>query len=113
MHNEAHTALVRAALESLAMNGYTAWPTNTGAYKTEHGSFIKYGKKGGGDITGILPVQIELKTFGRYFEAEAKTGTGQQSKNQKLHQEFVVERNGGVYILFRSTDELLERLRQL
>lgn len=113
MHNEAHTALVRDALEQLAINGYTAWKSGAGGYETETGAFIKYGKKGGGDITIILPLRIGLRTFGLHVEAEAKTGKAVQRKNQKLHQKFVVERNGGVYILFRSTNELLERLKQI
>lgn len=106
MYNEAHTALVRAALEELAVQGYTAWAQNTGAFKTASGGFVKFGKVGGGDIMGILP------PHGRHFEAEAKTGSGKQSKNQKLHQEFVVERNGGIYILFRSVDELMSELKR-
>jgi hypothetical protein len=104
-HNEAHNALVRDALQELALAGYTCWPTNTGAFKTDHGTFIKYGKKGGGDITGILA------PHGRYFEAEAKTGAGRQSEAQINHQKYVVERNGGLYILFRSVPELLAALR--
>lgn len=89
----------------LAINGFTAWKTGTGAYATETGAFIKYGKKGGGDITGILA------PHGRHFEAEAKTGNAVQRKNQKDHQKFCVERNGGLYILFRSVEQLLADLK--
>lgn len=106
-HNEAHNALVRAALQELALNGYTAWESESGVwFEPGTGRPHKFGKKGGGDITGILP------PHGRHFEAEAKTGTGRQSDNQKKHQEFVVERNGGLYILFRSVPELLQKLRE-
>lgn len=100
----AHTALVNAAIEALALRGYTAWKTAAGAMRNEDGYFMKYGKKGAGDITGILPPN------GRHFEAEAKTGGGAQNKNQKLHQQFVVERNGGLYILFHTLDELFSGL---
>lgn len=106
-HNEAHNALVRMALQQLAVNGYTAWPQQTGVWFTEEGRPVRYGKKGGGDIV------IILAPHGKYCEAEAKTGTGRQSENQKKHQEYAVERNGGIYILFRSVDELLNRLQEI
>ncbi len=103
-HNEAHTILVREALQELALQGYTAWPVNTGATKTDSGGFIKFGKTGAADISCILPIQFMGKIFGVHCEFEAKTGSAVQRKNQKLHQKFVVERNGGIYIVFRATD---------
>ncbi len=105
-NNEAHTALVREALQELALQGYTAWPVNTGATKTDSGGFIKFGKKGAADISAIIPIPVKSagRTFGIHAEFEAKTGNAVQKKNQKLHQEFVVERNGGIYIVFRSAD---------
>lgn len=104
-NNAAHTALVRDALQELAIAGYCAWPNNTGAVKNENGQFIKFGKKGSADIILILPPN------GRHVECEAKTGSGVQNKNQKIHQKYVVEKNGGAYIVFRSTAELLAKLR--
>jgi hypothetical protein len=109
-NNDAHTALVREALQELALRGYTAWPNQTGAMKTDSGGFLKFGKVGSADIFCILPIQVGDKKLGIHAEFEAKTGTGRQSKNQKLHQEFVVERNGGIYILFRSVPELLNQI---
>lgn len=106
-HNEAHNALVRDALQELAINGYTAWRNETGAWIDDRGIPHKFGKKGSADIILILAPN------GRHVEAEAKTGSGAQSKSQKIHQEFVVERNGGAYILFRSTAELLVELEKL
>ena len=112
-NNEAHNALVRDALQELAMAGYTAWKNETGVwfeYRLLAGKMVKgrphhYGKVGSGDIFIVLP------PYGRHVEAEAKTGTGRQSGNQSDHQKYCVEKNGGVYILFRSTAELLEALR--
>lgn len=117
-HNEAHNALVREALQELAIKGYTAWRSESGAWIEDSGRVHKFGKKGGGDITLIVPRKlIDLNgdwiIIGQHVEAEAKTGTGAQSKNQKLHQEHVVEKNGGVYILFRSVDELLCQLQKI
>jgi len=112
-NNEAHTALVREALQELALQGYTCWANNTGAVKTEHGGFLKFGKVGSADIFCILPMQIGNKKLGIHAEFEAKTGAGRQSKNQRLHQEFVVERNGGIYVLFRSVPELLGEIARI
>lgn len=105
--NEAHNALVRAALEQLAIHGYTAWKNETGAWFDDDDRPHKYGKKGSGDIFIILPPN------GRHVEAEAKTGTGKQSKDQQDHQRYCVERNGGVYILFRDVPALIARLEEL
>jgi len=114
LHNEAHTILVREALQELALQGYCAWPVNTGATKTDSGGFIKFGKKGGADISAIIPIPVKSagRTFGIHAEFEAKTGNAVQRKNQKLHQEFVVERNGGIYIVFRATDGSEEAIKK-
>lgn len=112
-HNEAHTALVREALQELALQGYTAWANQTGALKTDSGGFLKFGKVGSADIFCILPIKINNMLFGIHAEFEAKTGTGRQSENQQLHQEFVVERNGGIYILFRSAPELIDEIKRV
>lgn len=103
----AHTALVRSALEELAIHGYTAWKNNTGAKKTESGAFIKYGKVGSADILLILP------PWGRHIECEAKTGKAVQNNNQKIHGDLVVRRNGGAYIVFYNVPELLCALAEI
>lgn len=113
MNNEAHTKLVRDALEELALSGYCAWQVNTGATKTDSGGFIKFGKKGAADISAIIPIEYQGIKFGVHAEFEAKTGNAVQKKNQKLHQEFVVERNGGIYILFYSVNELINELKKI
>jgi len=112
-NNDAHTALVREALQELALQGYTCWANQTGALRTESGGFLKFGKVGSADIFCVLPIFWHDRKFGVHAEFEAKTGTGRQSKNQKLHQEFVVERNGGVYIVFRSVPELLAEVKRV
>lgn len=103
----AHTALVKLALEELAIAGYKAWKNNTGAKKTETGGFIKYGKKGSADIL------VVLAPWGRHVEAEAKTGEAKQNKNQKIHQNFVVENQGAAYFVFHDIPELLGAMREL
>jgi hypothetical protein len=117
-NNQAHNDLVRSALQELAINGYTAWANQTGVWFDSDGRPHKYGKKGSGDIMIILPVLVQFasgfkRLVGWHIEAEAKTGTGRQSENQNLHQEFCVERNGGGYILFRDVPYLLAELARL
>ena len=124
-HNEAHNALVRDALQELAINDYCAWRNETGVWfdytiengKLKKGRPHKFGKDGSADIFIILPVPVIFngrhKIIGWHVEAEAKTGAGAQNENQKLHQEFCVERNGGAYILFRDVPFLLNSLKNL
>lgn len=106
-NNEAHNALVAAALQELAIQGFIAWKNETGVWFDKNGRPHKYGKVGSGDIIILLP------PHGRHVEAEAKTGTGRQSESQKKHQIYCIERVGGVYILFRSVIELIERVRAI
>lgn len=124
-NNEAHNALVREALQELAIKGYTAWKNETGVWfeysivngNLHRGRPHKYGKTGSGDIFIVLQRKVMIDgypyTIGQHVEAEAKTGTGRQSDNQSDHQKFCVEKNGGVYILFRSVEELLCQLQKI
>lgn len=122
-NSAAHNELIARALEALAIAGYCAWKTGTGAYKSEEtGTFIKYGKKGGADITMIVPRAmsyyngngcIKETAIGQHVEAEGKTGKAVQRKSQRDHQKFVVEKNGGIYILFHTVDELMEKMKLL
>lgn len=125
-NNQAHNELVRKTLEVLALNNFTAWKNETGVwfdYQLIKGQMIKgrphkYGKKGSGDIFIVLPKLVQFasglkREIGWHIEAEAKTGTGEQSENQNLHQEFCVERNGGAYILFRDPEFLLAEVKRL
>ena len=89
--------VVAQCLEWLALRRIFAWRNNTGAYKAD-GRWIRYGHPGSGDILGLLP-------DGRFLSVECKTEAGRQSKTQKLFQK-MIERNGGVYLLARSTADL-------
>lgn len=113
-HNEAHNALVRDALQELALRGYCAWKNETGVWfeysivqgKLKKGRPHKYGKPGSGDIMGVLP------PHGRHMEFEAKTGTGNQNDNQEKHEEHCVRKNCGIYILFRDVPSLMAELEK-
>jgi hypothetical protein len=98
-----HKQLKNDALEWLATAGYFAWPNETGGAFND-GRFIRFGKTGSGDILCVLG------SLGRHAEFEAKTGDAVQKKAQKIHQ-MMVEKKGGLYIVFRSVEDLQAQLR--
>lgn len=99
------SVVVAQCLEWLALHRIFAWRNNTGSYKTPEGRFIRYGHVGSADILGLLP-------DGRFLAVECKAATGKQSKAQKTFQQ-MVERNGGAYIVARSTADLERAIVQL
>ena len=103
-NEEGHSALVKAALEELAIRGHFAWGNRAETPRFIEGRFIPFGKKGSADILIVLP-------GGRHGEAEAKTGEAEQRKEQKIHQR-MVEKNGGLYVVFRSVKDLFDQLSQ-
>ena len=98
-----HKQLKNDALEWLATAGYFAWPNETGGTFID-GRFMKFGKKGSGDILAVLG------PHGRHAEFEAKTGDASQSKGQRVHQS-MVEKRGGLYLVFRSVEDLQQQMR--
>jgi len=106
INNEKHTKLVHEALVALAKAGYSAWLNNTGGTKTQSRGWVTFGKKGSGDIL------LVLQPFGTHTELEAKTGNAVQRQSQKIHQKYVVEKNGGIYIVFHSVEELLSLIKK-
>lgn len=113
-HNQAHADLITFALRELAKAGYCAWSNPTGVWferdeqhPEERGRPHKYGKTGSGDIFCVLP------PHGRHAEFEGKVGKDTQRESQAKHQKYVVERNGGLYILFRSAQELISELKRI
>ncbi len=78
------------------------WRNNTGVGKA-HGFRVKFGQVGSGDFLGILP-------DGRFLSIEVKSKTGSQSREQRTFQERI-EASKGVYILARSVEDVVSRLR--
>lgn len=88
------TDLVKQIIEYLTICGVDVWRQNTGGRTT-----FRWGKKGSGDISGILP-------DGRRLEIECKSKGKAQSEDQKdFHA--MIEKNGGVYILAYSIADVL------
>lgn len=77
---------------------------NTGAYKTETGQYVKYGLPGASDILALIR--------GVLVCIEVKSAKGKLSPNQIAFKE-AIEKNGGVYIVARSPDDLERELKPL
>ena len=77
---------------------------NTGAHKTDHGAFIRFGKVGSSDF--LLFLQGGQTVF-----LEVKTPKGRQNDNQKDFQRRV-EQLGHSYFVVRSAREVWQILEQ-
>lgn len=101
-NNALHEALVRQILLEVSKTGLARlWVNHTGVGLSQDGErFIQFGLKGSADITGILK-------SGQRIEIEVKTGSGKQSEQQVRFQK-MIEQFGGVYILARSVEDVLE-----
>jgi hypothetical protein len=78
---------------------------NSGAFKTEHGSFIRFGKAGSPDF-------LIFYKKGKCLHLEVKNETGVQDKNQKDYQKRA-EKIGHEYCIVRGYDDLEECLDRL
>lgn len=74
---------------------------NTGAYKAEHGSFVRFGTVGSPDIICVIN--------GQFIGIEVKSLKGKQNPDQIQFQKSV-EKAGGRYILARSVDDIIATL---
>lgn len=99
------TLIVKWCLEHLALRGIIAWRQNTGGMYGQSGRYIRFGRVGCGDITGLLRNGIRL-------EVEVKTCIGVQSKEQEDFQR-LIESSNGIYLLVRSPQDLLNQLNGL
>lgn len=79
------------------------WRANVGMMVID-GRPVRFGIKGQADLTGIL-------AGGRRLEIEVKSPTGKQSEDQRNFQA-MIERQGGLYILARSVQDVEEALEK-
>lgn len=77
------------------------WRNNTGATKTEGGSFLRFGAVGSPDILGIL------SPAGRLVALEVKTSKGKTSPAQELWLDEAREL-GALVAVVRSIDEAFQ-----
>ena len=71
---------------------------NTGAYKTERGGYVRFGRAGSSDFLLFLH-------GGGCIHLEVKTSSGRQSKSQKEYQA-MMEGLGHRYLVVRSVGEV-------
>lgn len=76
------------------------WRNNTGAYSPRPGQFISFGRRGSGDIIGVIAPSGKLVAI----ECKRPVG-GRLSKDQERFRDRVWA-CGGIYILARSVDEV-------
>lgn len=99
-------AVVNACIRWLWAQGCYAWRNNTGAYRPEGSArFIRYGKKGSGDVIAVTPT-------GKFLMCECKAGKNKQSPAQVIFQQ-QIEARRGIYIVAYSVDDLEARKAEI
>jgi hypothetical protein len=97
------SAIQRAILDYLRSVGLEPWRNNTGATKTAHGSFVRYGKVGSGDLFALLP------PHGRLLSVEVKRPGRKPTDEQVAFME-AVNAAGGLAIVATSVDDVRDAL---
>jgi len=93
-----------AVIKYLRAKGVLCWRHEPNTYNHALGKHISnpYAMKGVSDILGVMP-----DGTGRLLAVEIKTARGRQSSDQVLFQKRL-EAAGGVYVLARSIDDVIE-----
>ena len=96
--------VLKGCMQYLKLNGYVFIRNNSGAvisaYKGKN-RMIRYGDKGSPDL-------IILGRHGEFIAVECKSDTGKLSPEQEDYRKRVLN-SGGIYIVARSVDDLIER----
>ena len=100
-----HQRLVSRILLKLSKLSYCRiWPNNTGVGRSMNGErVIRFGLKGSADIMGIYK--------GFFLGIECKTGNATQTKQQKFF-EAMVREQGGIYILARTEENIIQTIEE-
>lgn len=85
-------------LDYLESKDIFCWRNNVGR---KHN--LQFGKKGSGDITGLLK-------NGKRLEIEVKDEKGKQSEEQKNFQQ-MIKNNKGLYILARCLGDVIKKIK--
>lgn len=88
-----------ACMRYLALKKHCFWRNNSGALKTEYGSFVRFGAVGSPDIFVVKD--------GFIIGLEIKSKVGKQSPAQKEFERAIKEA-GGEYRIIKSLDDLKE-----
>jgi len=104
--------VVNACIRWLHTHNVKHWRNNTGAVKTESGAWIRFGDKGSPDIMCRVPVTIGAKTLATLVGIECKSEKGKLNPNQLAWKQ-AHEKDGGIYILARSLDDIIQNKHEL
>lgn len=96
---EKEADIQRTIIEYLKYKRLFWWRNNSGALKTEHGGFIRFGATGSPDIFIVKD--------GKIYGLEVKAEKGKQSDNQLLFQQGF-EKAGGLYFVVRSLKDVAD-----
>jgi hypothetical protein len=102
------TDLVAAVLDYCKLRGLFCWRVNVGAFAGEYKGrkrFVRFGVPGAPDIMAI-------GTGGRFIAIECKAPKGKQSPAQHAWA-FECEAHGGLYLLVRNLDDLIDGLKKI
>jgi hypothetical protein len=92
------TEIQAAILDYLRLKGHFFFRCNSGAFKTQHGSFVRFGTPGAPDLIGCVD--------GKFVGLEVKTATGKLSETQKALAASL-RAAGGAYHVVRSIDDVM------
>lgn len=102
-----------AILDYLQARRIFAFRTNTGAAmlpgRNGKRQLVRFGFRGVADIIGIVPGEDSVGTYGQFLAIEVKGPKGKQTEDQKAFEE-AVKKNGGIYCLARSVDDVRKAL---
>lgn len=91
------------------VEGVWVWRQNVGAMRDHRGRLVRFGLPGQADISGLV---LQPSGRGVRLEIECKSDEGAQTPEQRVFEE-QVRRFGGVYILARALEDVLEPVRRL
>jgi hypothetical protein len=106
------SGVLRACLDLLAAERIWHRRWNTGAVKLDS-RFMRFGHKGDADIEMTIPAEYCGKEarYQKVVWVECKSADGRQTEEQREFQREVEDR-GHYYLLVRSSDDLLEWLKE-
>ncbi len=114
------SGVLRACLDLLAAERIWHRRWNSGSIRNEKGRPVKFGRKGDGDIVCTPEVLVEAMDEDQSVRCsrmpvvlwvECKSDIGRQTKEQREFQS-QVEAAGHYYLIVRSSDDLLNWLRE-
>lgn len=94
----------KAILAYLEVTRTFHYRNNSGAYKAEHGSFVRYGTPGSPDIVCVIR--------GHYVGLEVKRPGGKLSPMQKQFAKELID-HGGYYFMVTSIDDVIKAIHSI